>query len=211
MTISILGALPVGGINIAAAGSVGLATGLISQLDLALFGSFGLGGASADLSLQFSAALDAEVQIGVQISDPTQTLLALANLLAGLSIGLPTVNLQANAALSANIASAAAISAQLGGISALIEAALAVKVPAVNFFTQIAAAISAGPLFLINFSDTSIAGGLAEAGLEIGTLFSEGLVSGSDAIAPFDPVYGVVIVTKDPAAFAALGAVLKIV
>ena len=210
MAISIVAALPVGGINIAAAGSVGLATGLISQLDLALFGSFGLGSLSSDLSLQFSAALDAEVQIGLQISDPVASLEALANLLASLTITLPSINLEANAALSANIASAAAIGLQLGGINALIEAALAVKTPAVDFFANIAAALGAGPLFLVNFSETSLSGGLAQAGIEIDTLFNGGLVAGADAIAPTDPVYGVIIVTKDPAAFAALGVVLKV-
>lgn len=209
MTISVLAALPVGGINIAAAGSVGLATGLISQLDLALFGSFGLGSLSSDLSLQFSAALDAEVQIGLQISDPVASLEALANLLASLTITLPSINLEANAALSANIASAAAIGLQLGGINALIEAALAVKTPAADFFSNISAALGAGPLFLVNFTEPA-GPGLAQAGIEINTLFNGGLVSGPDAISPTDPVYGVIIVTKDPAAFAALGVVLKV-
>lgn len=209
MTVSVIAALPVGGINIAAASSASIGTSLIGQLDLALFGSFGLGSISSDLSLQFSAAIDAEVQIGLQVSDPTAALLALANLLASLSIGLPTINLQANAALSANIASAAAISAQLGGINALIEAATAAKAPAVSLFSNIAAAVTAGPLFLVNVTETGV-GGLAQAGADLATLFSSGIVSGGDSIAPGDPVYGVVLLTSSPSVFAALGTILKV-
>ena len=210
MTTSIVGALPVGGINLAAAASVGIASNLLAQLDLALFGSFGLGNSAADLALQFSAALSAEVQIGTQVSDPLDGLAALANLLASLTISLPTVP-DVSVQLSANIAAQAAIALQLGGINALIEAALAVKLPAVDFFAGIAASLSAGPLFLVTFQETALGGGLAQAGAEINSLFNLGLVSGSNAFSPFDPVYGVIIVTKDPAAYAALGVVLKLV
>jgi len=210
MTVSVLGALPIGGINLAASAAVGLVGPLFAEIDAALFGTFGLGSLSADISLQFQAALDAEVTLGLQISDPFASIEALANLLASLSISLPTVSLEVGAALSANAALAAALGLRMGGITALIEAVLAVKLPAVEFFAGLAASLSAGPVFLLSFENGALSGGLAGAGAQIAANFSAGLVSGPSPIAPGEPVFGVVLLTKEPSVFASLGAVLKV-
>jgi hypothetical protein len=210
MTVGLIGALPIGGINVAAAASIGLVAPLFAQLDLALFGAFGLGPLEADIALQFKAAVDVSLGLSLGISDPFAGIAALANLLASIQITLPTVTLELSAAIAANISLAAALSLKLGGISALIEAMIAVKLPAVNFFAQLAAALSAGPVFLLNFDNPLLSGGLAGAGAQIAAQFSVGLVDGANFIAPGDGVFGIILLTKDPTVFASLGTVLKI-
>jgi hypothetical protein len=207
---NILGALPIGGINVAAAASLGLVAPLFAELDLMLFGAFGLGSVQADLSLQFQTSLDIELGLALTISDPFAGIAALANLLASLQISLPTISLDISAAIAANISLQAALAIRLGGITALIEAMLAIKLPAVSFFAKLAAALSAGPVFLMNFEYDTPSGGLAGAGGAIAAQFAAGVSSGASSIAPFEPVYGIILFTKEPTVFASLGAVLKI-
>lgn len=209
MSVNILGALPIGGINVAASAAVGVVAPLLAQIDLALFGAFGLGPLQADIALQFNAAIDLELTLGLTISDPFAGIAALANLLASLQLVLPTVSV--SAAIGANIALAAALGIKLGGITLLIDLMLAVKLPAVSFFANLAAALSAGPVFLLNFESLILDGGLAGAGAQIAAQFAAGLVSGASSISPFEPVYGVILLTKEPTVFASLGTVLKIV
>lgn len=213
MSLNFVGSFPIGAINVAASGAVALVAPLFAELDLALFGAFGLGPLQADLRLQFKAALDAEVSLGIQISDPFASLQALANLLASLQLGLPTIALQATAALSANLAISAALAAKLGGIQALIEAALAVKAPAIQFMAALQAALSAGPVDLLSFGIDSSGNPvgtdtLALVGSAVQAQFSAGLPGGTP-ILPGDPVFGIILVTKTPGARAALMATLK--
>ncbi len=210
MSVNTIGALPIGGINVAASAALGLVAPLFAQIDLALFGAFGLGPIQASIALQFQAAIDLSLGLGLSISNPFLDIMALANLLASLSITLPTISLDVSIALAANISLAAALAIQLGGISAMIELMLAVRLPAIEFFAQLAAALSAGPVFLLNFEADLMAGGLAAAGGQIAAAFSAGLVSGPTAIAPWEPVFGIILLTKEPAVFASLGTVLKI-
>jgi hypothetical protein len=210
VSVSTIGALPIGGINLAASAALGLVAPLFAQIDLALFGAFGLGPIQASIALQFQASLDLSLGLALSISNPFADIMALANLLASLQISLPTISLDVNVALAANISLAAALAIQLGGISALIELMLSVKLPAVEFFAQLAAALSAGPVFLLNFDADIPAGGLAAAGGQISAAFSAGLVSGPNSIAPGEPVYGIILLTKEPTVFASLGTVLKV-
>ena len=209
-SVNTIGALPIGGINVSAAAALGLVVPLFAQLDLALFGAFGLGPIQASIALQFQASLDLALSIGLSITDPFGDIMALANLLASLSISLPTISVDASAALATNIALAAALAIQLGGISALIELMLAVKLPVVEFFAGLAAALSAGPVFLLNFESDVPSGGLAVAGGQIAAQFAAGLVSGANTIAPGEPVFGIILLTKEPTVFASLGTVLKV-
>ena len=206
MTVNILGALPIGGINIAAAASLGIIAPLFVQLDLALFGAFGLGGIQADISAQFNAAVQAQISVSLTIQNPALLLSGLANLMANIQLALnlpiPSIALD----IGANISLALALGIRLGGISALIEAALAVKLPAVAFFAALAAALSAGPVFLLNFDNITLAG----AGGEIASQFSAGLVDGGDFITAVEAVQGIILLTKSPSVFVSLGAVLKI-
>jgi hypothetical protein len=207
VTVNILGAFPIGGINIAAAASLGIVAPLFAQLDLALFGAFGLGGLQADISAQFNAAVAAQISVSLTIQDPTLLLSGLANLMANiqLALNLPVPALD----IGANVSLALALGLRLGGISALIEAMLAVKLPAVAFFAALAAALSVGPVFLLNFDNPTISGGLAGAGAQIAAQFAAGLVDGGDFITPIEPALGIILVTKSPSVFASLGLVLK--
>lgn len=210
MSVSVLGALPIGGINVAAAASIGIVAPLFIQIDLMLFGAFGLGGLQADISAQFQAAIQASLSISLTVSNPLLLLTGLFNLVANIQLALalpvPSISLD----VGANLALAASLSLKLGGISALIEAALAVKLPAVSFFAELAAALSAGPVFLLKVDNDALNGGLAGAGGQIAALFSAGLVDGGNTIAPGEPVLGLLLLTKEPTVFASLGAVLKI-
>ena len=209
-SVNTIGALPIGGINIAASAALELVIPLFAQLDLALFGAFGLGPIQASIALQFQASLDLALSLGISITDPFADIMAVANLLASLQISLPTISLEISASIAANLSLAAALAIQLGGISALIELMLAVKLPAVEFFAGIAAALSAGPVFLLNFESDVPSGGLAAAGGAINAAFSAGLVSGGSSIAPGQSVLGIILLTTEPTVFASLGTVLKI-
>jgi len=210
MTVGVIGALPIGGINISAAAAVDIVAPLFVQLDLALFGAFGLGGLQADISAQFNAAVQAQLSVSLTIQNPLLLLSGLANLMANIQLALalpiPSIALD----VGANASLALALGIKLGGISALIEAALAVKLPAVAFFAALAAALSAGPVFLLNFDVDVFSGGLAAAGGQIAAQFAAGLVDGGNFIAPGEPVFGIILLTKSPTVFASLGTVLKI-
>jgi len=210
VSVNTIGALPIGGINIAASAALGLVAPLFAQIDLALFGAFGLGPIQASIALQFQASIDLTLGLALSISDPFADIMALANLLASLTLTLPSISLDVGLALAANLSLAAVLAIQLGGISAMIELMLAVRLPAVEFFAQLAAALSAGPVFLLNFESDIVSGGLAAAGGQIAAAFSAGLVSGPSAIAPGEPVFGLILLTKEPGVFASLGTVLKI-
>jgi hypothetical protein len=199
-------------VNIAAAASIGFVDPLLAQLDLMLFGQFGLGSLQADLTLQFNAAISASAQLNLQVSNPflplQAVIAAILQLQAAieflLASGLPTVSLQLSAQLSAAASLAATLSLKLGGIRLLLEVAIALKLAAVKFFADLQASLSAGPVHILSFDQTPAPFSLANAGTSIDTLFSTGL----SGILPSDPVYGLVIVTKAPSAWAGIQATL---
>lgn len=205
-------------INVAGAAAVAFFNPLAAQFDLMISGQFGLGALQADLSAQFNAAASLQVELGLQISDPLAglqaTLSAIGQLVAGIqaaiSLGLPTISAELNASLSANAALTASLGIKLGGISALIDLALSVKIPAVQFFAELQASLSAGPLVLVSFGfdpagsfDPEV---LANVGAQIQAMFGAGLTG----ITPAESVAGIVILTKAPAAAAAVSALFKV-
>jgi hypothetical protein len=191
---------------------VGLLNPLLLQLDLFLTGQFGLGPFLADIQVQFAAAISAQLQMSLSLSDPLAairaTLAAFASLQASLavalSLGLPTVSLQIGAQIAAMASLSGTLALKVGGIKALLAAGLAVKIPALRFVAQISAAMSAGPVALLSFTGDT----LAFTGGEISALFAAG-IGGSHPIPAGAPVSGVIILTEDPAVFAALGVILK--
>jgi hypothetical protein len=199
-------------INIASAASLAIFNPLLAQFDLALTGQFGLGALQADISAQFNAALSVQVSVGLQISNPLAglqaSLSAIGQLAAGLqaaiALGVPTINAQ----LSADVAAAAALTAvlgiKLGGISALIELAASLKIPAVNFIADLSASLNAGPVVLLSFGYPSNEP-LSSVGAQAQALLSTGLTG----IAPGDGVAGIMLITKAPAAKAGISALLK--
>jgi hypothetical protein len=186
---------------------------LTAQLDVMLFGAFGLGSVSADLALTFNASIDASLQIALNIQNPLvniQLLLsAIANVQASLSAAfsipqVPTAQLAAQ--ISANAAFQGAIGAKLSGIQAVISAALAVKLPAIDFLASLTANLSAGPVVVASWGFANPPDTLVNTGAQIDALFSGGV----GGIAANDTVYGVLVLTKSPSASAAISATLLV-
>lgn len=212
MSLSTIGSFTLGEINIGLAAGIGLMNPLLLQLDLFLTGQFGLGPFLADIQVQFNAAISAVLQLSIGISDPFAALKALlaamvqvqAALAVALSLQLPSISIQATAQISAIASLSAALSLKIGGIKAMLAAGLALKIPALQFISEFRAALSAGPAHLLAFTGDS----LAATGAQIASQFSTGL-GPSDPINPLEAVSGVLLLTKDPAVFAALGVILK--
>jgi hypothetical protein len=212
MAVVSLGSYTLGGVNIALAASLGLLNPLTAQLDLFLTGSFGLGPFMADLQGQFAAAIGAQASLALQVSNPflaIQTALtSFANLAAALqaalAFGMPTLGIQLGAQVAAAAALGATLQIKIGGIKALIKGAAAVKIPAIAFVGEMAGAISAGPLHLLSFTGST----LSTTGAQISSMFNAGL-GPSDPILPGEIVLGLILVTKDPAVFDAMGVILK--
>lgn len=201
-------------INVAAAGALGVLNPLLAQVDFTLYGSLGLGALQANLQAQLSAALQAQLDIGLNISNPyvgfTIALGAIAILQAQISLALsgalPSISIDAGAQLTALASFSAVLAAQIGGLEALIQAGLAVKIPAVTFAGALAGALSAGPVFVISFENTP----LSSVGGSIQADFNAGLTFGPNTILPGESVYGILIVTKAPAAWGAISATLRV-
>lgn len=212
MALTPLGSFTLGQVNIGLAVGIGLMNPLLLQMDLFLTGQFGLGPFLLDAQVQFNAAISAVAQISLGIGNPLaalqQLLAAFAQIQASLSIALslslPGLSLQASAQISVLASLSAALSLKIGGIRALIAAGLAVKIPALKFVAAMSAALAAGPVHLLSFTGNT----LGNTGSEIQAAFSSGL-GPSNPILPGEFASGIVIVTKDPAVFAALGVILK--
>lgn len=212
MALNPLGSYTLGQVNIGLAAGLGLMNPLLLQLDLFLTGQFGLGPFLADVQVQFNAAISATLQLSIGISNPLAALQALllalvqvqASLSVALAFPLPIISIQASAQIAAIASLSAALALKIGGIKALLAGGLAVKIPALQFVGKFAAALSAGPVHLLSFTGDN----LLTTGTQISSQFSAGL-GPSDPIAPGEQVSGILIVTKDPAVFAALGAILK--
>lgn len=211
MSVALIGAFGLGEINVAANAAVLLTVPLLAEFDLVLMGGFGLGALQADIAAQLNASISAQVDLGLQISDPLAALRESleaaiqiqASIAATIALGLPAIQVEISAELSASASISAALGLKLGGIQLLISAALAVKLPLANFVGELAASLSAGPVALLSFADPGDT--LASAGFQLNSLFSAGIAG----IAPGDQVYGVVLVTKAPSAWAAMQATLR--
>lgn len=206
MSTVLVGSYTLGGVNVALNGAVVLIVPLLGQVDLMLTGPFGLGALQADLSAQLNAALAAQLQLSLQVTNPLEALSlqlqALVQVQAGisasLSLGLPTISVS----MSASFAIAASLSLKLGGIRLLIQLALQLKLPLVNLLAGLN--LSAGPFVLISI------GFAAPSTLLSSTAEYTSLVSGGiGGILPGEQVYGVTILTKSPAASLALAGVIR--
>lgn len=197
MAVTYLTGGTLGNINVGLAVLLPLMNPLLAQFDALLYGSFGLGPLVADLQAQYAAALAAQVNVSIQIADPRAALLLAiqaayqiqANLSAALA--LPSIALSAN--LTASLALIASLELKLGGIKALINLSLKLKIPVIQLIGQLQAAIDAGP-----FGAWYITGQCSTVADELRTL----LIGGVGApplptpIAPTDTVWGVLILTK---------------
>lgn len=205
MALTIIGTLPLGGINLTAGAVVNILPPLLIQFDAALFGSLGLGALEADLSFQLNAA----IQANIQLSNPLAAILASLNgliqvgaqLNAMLSLGLPAINLNASVNISANVSFMGMISLKLGGLQALISLALAVKLPVLDLLASLDVGASC---VLASFGFTT-PDTLSSAGTSINTYFQTGF----EGIFPGDQVYGVLILTKSPSASVSLSGMIR--
>lgn len=212
MALVPVGSFTLGEVNVGLLAGIGLLNPLLAQFDLFLTGQFGLGPFLFDIQAQFNAAISAVLQLSISISNPFVAIQALitafaqlqAALSAALSFGLPTVSLQISAQIAAMASLAATLTAKVGGIKALLAAGLAVKIPALQFVADISAALSAGPVHLLSFSGST----LFTTGGQVAAQFTAGL-GPSDPILSGENVSGVIILTKDPAVFAAMSAILR--
>jgi len=206
MSTVLVGSYTLGGVNVALNGAVVLVVPLLTQVDLMLTGPFGLGAVQADLAAQLNAALAAQAQVAISVSNPIAALKAQlqamlsvqAGIAASLSLGLPPVVVN----VSASLAISAALALKLGGIRLLIQLVLQLKLPLVNLLAGLN--LSAGPFVLmsIGFAGPST---LLSSTAEY-TALAAGGVGG---ILPTDQVYGVTILTKSPAASLALAGVIR--
>jgi hypothetical protein len=204
--------MTLGEVNLAAAAAVSFMVPLSAQLDLAIFGQFGLGAIQADLSAQFNSALALNATLSLSISNPIasfQSALAslgqlTAALQAALAAGIPTMGAEITASLSSSAAITAALGAKVTGISSLVEAALQVKFGAGQFVGELQANLGAGSVDVLTFGfDAPMPA--AQVGIEAGAVFQA-----LPGILPTDPVSGVMIVTKNPAAAAAIATLFKV-
>jgi len=173
-------------VNPSAAMAIGFINPLGAQLDLALTGKLGLGKLHADLTGQLNAALN----VGINFAGPTLALTGIAQLQAQLALPSVSVSVGANAALIADL------ELQIGGLEAMIAAALAVKLPAINFAGQLAAKLKLGPVTVLAWADATKA--------EVFGWANEALDSLNTSSGPPPNSFGVMIATASPDAWAGI-------
>ena len=209
MAVELVTSATLGELNVGLAAATGFLNPLGAQIDALL--ALGIGPLEYDLAAQFNAAIAAQATLSLQISNPLAALQAaisaLAQLQAALSaaLSLPPIQVSLSAELSASAALAATLSARLGGLSILIQAALAVKIPAVQLAAQLAASLSAGPVFLHQFTGDSLSGTMADIGAFSGGMSDPG--NPGNNILAGDSVSGFLFTTKNPTAFAGMQAI----
>jgi hypothetical protein len=207
MTVSLLRAGTLGEINVGVAAAIPLINPMLVQFDANLYGSFGLGAIVAQIELEYAAALQASAQIGIAIGDPLAPLYAAisavaqlqASLEAAIAIGLPSIALQAG--FTAALGLSAQLKLQLAGLEALLSASLSVKIPLIEFLAKLNAALSLGP-----FGAWTFDGQCTVVAEELKTLMTGGIGAPPmpSAIGPYDTVYGIMLLTKKPEAFAGI-------
>lgn len=186
--------------NVGATAALAVLNPLAAQVDFALFGSLGIGAIQANLQAQLTAALKAQLDIGLNISNPYigfQLALAgiaglQAQIAAALSGAIPAVSIDATGQLAATAALAAILQVQIGGLQALIDGALKVKLPAVGLAADFAAKLQAGPITVLAWDSETVANVVTEI---------------QTSVAPLYPAnsYGILIITQASAAWSAMG------
>jgi hypothetical protein len=174
---------------------------LTAQIDAAI--GLGLGPLKFDLGVQLNAALAATATLTLQVGNPLAALqaalAAVVQLQAAItaSLALPPVQLSLGAELSAMAALAGTVSARLGAIEGIIQAALAAKLPAVQFLDGLD--LNVGPAILLGFDGISDGTQMSQIGNLIQNKLQAPVTFGGDTIQPTDNVSGVLLLTTaDP-------------
>jgi len=191
-----------GSFNVGLAAAIGFLNPLGIQIDALL--AAGLGPFTAQLSAQLNASLAAKATLAIQF-DPTVNLQLLANALIQLqaALQLPTVGVTAELNVVTDLA--ATLEIQLGGLRLAIEAALAIKIPALALAAELQAHMNA-TVFGFSFEGDT----LTTTGADIATLFSGGLVDGTAEIGAGEIVGGVVLLGSASLAIDAIFAIITI-
>jgi hypothetical protein len=191
----ILGPLPLSACVTGAASAALALPPLLAQIQLMLSGAFGLGPLKADLTAQFNASIGISIAFGDPLAALKLAISASASVIAALqaslAIGIPPISIQ----VSANIALAAALLLKIGGINLLIDLSLGIRLAGINFLAQLQASLSLGGCVLYGWSGQPFAGAIGQV---IG--YPNYL---ADGFGPADTTYGVMVVTKAPAAVGA--------
>jgi hypothetical protein len=195
--------------------AVGVLNPLAAQLDLSL--SIGLSPLKSNISAALEAALGFNAALNIAFTDPfaniRAALEALIQLQASLSLALslpplalPEISLEIG--FTAELI--ASLSLQLGGLDLAIDAALAIKIPAVRLAADLNAALSAGPAVLLAFDGISDPTNMQTIGNLIATKFSSPVGAFPDTIDPTDDIAGIMIITAAPSAYVGLEVIFPI-
>ena len=204
-TVTYLTGGTLGNVNVGLSAMLPLLNPLLAQFDAVLFGSFGLGSFQADLQAQYTAALAAQAKLSIQIQDPRAALVlalqATYQIQAALAASLQLPSVQLTGQLTATLALIATLELKLGGIKALIKLALQLKIPLIKLLGMLQGALDAGPV-----GAWSLDGSCHDVGTDLAALMQQGVGAPPlpSPIAPTDQVWGILILTKVPAAKAGL-------
>lgn len=183
---------------------------MLVQFDLALFGSLGLGSFELDLSLQLNAAF----QANIALSNPFDALYASlqaaltvqANIQALLSLGLPALNLNLSVNIGINVGLMASLGLKLGGIQLMISAALAVKLPVIDFIAQLALSVGTGVVLASFGFDEAPEDTLAGVGNQLQVAMNAGI----GGLNPVAHTYGIILLGQTPSVKGSLSAMFLV-
>ena len=117
---------------------------ILAQIQILIFGAFGLGPLKLELVAQFKAAIGITIAFGNPLLALklaiTASVQVIAALKASLLIGIPPISIQ----VSASFALIASLTIKIGGINLAIDLALKVKLPAINLIADLKLALSLG-------------------------------------------------------------------
>ena len=201
-----------GDVNVGLSAAVVLLQPLAIQIDAAL--ALFLAPLEAELALALSVAVEIQValSLGISLSLAAQLDLAVslvASLSAAISAGA-SIGISVAIELSAAIELAAALSVRLGALTVLVEAMIAIKIPAMRAAAELAAALSGPDIAVLAWNGTDPADPLtlSGAGTLIKNIFDAGITLGPvNGPQPADNTLGVIIVGSAPSLSASFGVI----
>jgi hypothetical protein len=177
---------------------------LAAQLDLAVALFLGPLGLELQAALNVALSLEASLSLGISLSLAAQLEIAVA-LVASLSAA---VSISASVEVSAAIDASIALGIQLGLLNVLLEAIIAIKIPALRAAAELAAALSGPDIAVLIWNGTNPGDPLtlSGAGAKIKTIFDAGITLGPlNGPQPADNTLGIVIVGSAPSLGASFG------
>lgn len=212
MPLDVVGTFSLGQISLGTSLAAAALVPMAAQLDAALFGPVGVGSFQAEVQGSLNASLGVSAQLQLAVTNPIasyQATLAsitqlVASISAALAAGAPTIGAEISVQLSASAALSGTLSGRLGAMTSLMQAAALAKTAGFQVAGEIQASLSAGGVGLLSFGFSGPIT-LQDTGAQCAATFGAGI----PGILPSDPVYGVMVVTKDPTAVAAIQALFR--